>query len=128
MAFILLVMLPLLLSRCSPSGDRVGLSTPADTASPQVERQAIANLVQLYREAVIQEDIDRLQSLDYDSVDSGSDSVGVFAVSWSSTADGAQSKIVTIVTLGPGLQSQSAVAPILNSAVADTFDFRVLRR
>ena len=53
----------LLLSRCSPSGDRVGdVSTPTEP-SAQVERQAIENLLELYREAILNEDIDRLQSL-----------------------------------------------------------------
>ncbi len=42
---VVLLLLPLLLSRCSPSGDSVGGATPPDTPGPQVERQAISNLV-----------------------------------------------------------------------------------
>ena len=63
MTLCLTVVLPLLLSRCSPSGDSGGFSPPSENPGPQLEQQAIANLVQLYREAVVQEDIDRVQSL-----------------------------------------------------------------
>ena len=76
--------------------------------------------------AAFQSIIDRLQSLPYDSVGTGSDSVGVFAIGWSSVADGAQNKIVTIVTLGPGLGGTTF--PTNDPQVADTFVFRILRR
>ena len=62
MAFILTVLLPLLLSRCSPSGDSVDVTHPS-APSPQVEQQAIENLVALYQQAVLQEDIDRFETL-----------------------------------------------------------------
>jgi prepilin-type N-terminal cleavage/methylation domain-containing protein len=69
--------------------------------------------------------IDRLQSLPYDSVVDGTDTIGVFAVDWEAVDDGPQSKILTVVTLGPGLSpgGMGNLAP----AVADTFVFRVLR-
>ena len=78
------------------------------------------------RSVAFQTIIDRLQSLPYDSVGTGQDSVGVYAIKWASTPDGAQSKIVQIVTLGPGLGS--GTPPGLNAQVADTFEFRILRR
>ncbi len=70
--------------------------------------------------------IDRLQSLPYDSVQTGADTVGIFAVDWTAVNDGPQSKILTVVTLGPGLSPNSigTLAP----AVADTFVFRILRQ
>ena len=70
--------------------------------------------------------IDRLQSLPYDSVQTGADTVGIFAVDWTAVDDGPQSKILTVVTLGPGLGPNSigTLAP----AVADTFVFRILRQ
>lgn len=69
--------------------------------------------------------IDRLQSLPYDNVVNGTDTVGVFAVDWDAVDDGPQSKILTVVTIGPGLSpgGMGNLAP----AVADTFVFRVLR-
>ena len=103
----------------------LGVLALAGTTGYIVRQITLADLL-TERAAAFQTAIDRVQSLDYDSVNSGSDSVGVFAVSWSSVADGAQSKIVTIVTLGPGLQSLSG-APTLNATVADTFEFRVVR-
>ena len=78
------------------------------------------------RSVAFQTIIDRIQSLPYDNVGTGSDSVGVYAVSWSATADGAQTKIVRIITQGPGLGS--GTPPGLKAQVADTFEFRVLRR
>lgn len=70
--------------------------------------------------------IDRLQSLPYDNVVDGADSVGVFAVDWDAEDDGPQSKILTVVTVGPGLSpgGMGNLAP----AVADTFIFRILRQ
>lgn len=70
--------------------------------------------------------IDRLQSLPYTSVVSSSDSIGVFEVSWTAVDDGPQSKILTVVTLGPGLSPNGMgnLAP----SVADTFVFRILRQ
>lgn len=69
--------------------------------------------------------IDRLQSLPYDNVVDGTDTIGVFAVDWEAVDDGPQSKILTVVTVGPGLSpgGMGNLAP----AVADTFVFRVLR-
>jgi len=77
------------------------------------------------RSTAFQSTIDRLQSLPYDNVTTGSDSVGVFAISWNAVNDGPQSKLVTLVTVGPGVVPG---APHLQSpSVADTFVFRVLR-
>ncbi|MDZ7779159.1 MAG: prepilin-type N-terminal cleavage/methylation domain-containing protein [Gemmatimonadota bacterium] len=77
------------------------------------------------RSAAFQSTIDRLQSLPYDSVTTGTDSVGVFAVSWDAVDDGPQSKILTIVTVGPGLEPGASIQQ--SPTVADTFVFRILR-
>lgn len=53
----------LLLAGCGPGGDQVGDLPPPATPSAQVERHAVENLVQLYRQAFLQKDIDRLQDL-----------------------------------------------------------------
>lgn len=55
--------LPFLLLGCQPSGDQVGDITSPTSPSAQVEQQAIGNVLDLYREALVNEDIDRLQSL-----------------------------------------------------------------
>lgn len=76
------------------------------------------------RSVASQSVIDRLQSLPYDNVTTGSDSVGIYAVSWEAVDDGPQSKILSVVTLGPGLVSGSMIQ---SASVADTFVFRILR-
>ncbi|MEX2467727.1 MAG: prepilin-type N-terminal cleavage/methylation domain-containing protein [Gemmatimonadota bacterium] len=77
------------------------------------------------RSVAFQSTIDRLQSLPYDNVTTGSDSVGIFAVSWNAVDDGPQSKILTLVTVGPGVVPGSGFAQ--SPSVADTFVFRILR-
>lgn len=79
------------------------------------------------RAVAFQTVVDRIQSMDYDNVTTGADSVGVFAVSWTAVDDGAQNKIVTVVTQGPGLDG-SGSAPVMGNNVVDSFTFRVLRR
>lgn len=78
------------------------------------------------RSVAFQTVIDRLQSLPYDSVQNGDDSVGVFYIRWETTPDGPQSKIVRLWTRGPGLAN--APVPTNNPLQLDSFDFRILRR
>ncbi|MCZ6874069.1 MAG: nuclear transport factor 2 family protein, partial [bacterium] len=61
--FTILLCLPLLLLGCEPSGDQVGDLTAPSGPSAQVELQAINNVLALYRETLLSEDIDRLQAL-----------------------------------------------------------------
>lgn len=91
-----------------------------------IVRQITLSDLMTERSVAFQTTVDRLQSLPYDSVGSGSDSVGIFAITWSSVADGAQNKIVTIVTVGPGLGGSTT--PTNDPQVTDTFVFRILRR
>lgn len=78
------------------------------------------------RAAAFQTIVDRVQSLPFDSVGSGSDSVGIFLVEWDSALDGPQNKIVTIVTTGPGVGVTNF--PTNQPQRVDSFEFRVLRR
>ena len=77
------------------------------------------------RSTAFQTIVDRIQSMPYDSVTSGSDSVGIYAVTWSSVDNGSQNKTVTIITTGPGTRG---APPVNDPQVVDTFSFRVLRR
>jgi prepilin-type N-terminal cleavage/methylation domain-containing protein len=103
----------------------VGVLGLAGTTAHITRQITLADLM-TERSVAFQTTIDRLQSLPFADVSTGQDSVGVYFVSWSSALDGPQSKNVTIVTLGPGLAS--GAPPGLNPQVADTFEFRVLRR
>lgn len=95
------------------------------TTAHIVRQVSLADLM-TERSAAFQTTVDRLQSLPYDSVGSGTDSVGVFAIQWTSVPDGPQNKMVTIVTTGPGLGG--AAYPTNDPQAVDTFAFRVLRR
>jgi hypothetical protein len=91
-----------------------------------IVRNVTLSDVMTERSAAFQTIVDRIQSLPFDSVGSGTDSIGVFAVRWSSVLDGPQNKIVTIVTRGPGLAVN--LGPTNDPQRVDTFQFRVLRR
>jgi prepilin-type N-terminal cleavage/methylation domain-containing protein len=103
----------------------VGVLGLAGTTAYIVRNVTLSDLM-TERSAVFQTIVDRLQSLPFDSVKSGSDSIGVFAVRWTSVLDGPQTKIVTIITTGPGLANNPV--PTNNPRQVDTFQFRVLRR
>ena len=103
----------------------VGVLGLAGTTGYIVRNVTLSDLM-TERSAAFQTIVDRIQSLPFDSVGSGTDSVGIFEVQWSSALDGPQNKIVTIVTLGPGLGGTTF--PTNDPQVTDTFQFRVLRR
>jgi hypothetical protein len=103
----------------------VGVLGLAGTTAYIVRNVTLSD-VMTERSAAFQTIVDRVQSLPFDNVGSGTDSIGVFAVTWSSALDGPQNKIVTIVTTGPGLSVNTI--PSNDPQRADTFTFRVLRR
>lgn len=103
----------------------VGVLGLAGTTAYIVRQITLGDLM-TERSAAFQTIIDRLQSLPYDSVASGSTTVGVFAISWTSANDGPQNKIVQMITVGPGLGG--ALVPTNDPQAVDTFTFRVLRR
>jgi prepilin-type N-terminal cleavage/methylation domain-containing protein len=102
----------------------VGLLGLAGATGYMVRTVTLGDLM-TERSVAFQSTIDRLQSLPYDNVTTGSDSVGIFAVSWESANDGPQSKVVTLVTVGPGVVPGAAF--VQSPSVADTFVFRILR-
>jgi prepilin-type N-terminal cleavage/methylation domain-containing protein len=103
----------------------VGVLGLAGTTAYIVRQVTLSDLM-TERSAAFQTIVDRIQSLPFDNVTTGSDSVGIFAVTWDAVLDGPQNKIVTIVTTGPGLGGTTV--PTNDPQVVDTFIFRVLRR
>lgn len=103
----------------------IGVLGLAGTTAYIVRQITLGDLM-TERSAAFQTVIDRLQSLPYDQVTSGSANIGVFAITWSSTNDGPQNKIVEMITVGPGLGG--ALVPTNDPQAVDTFTFRVLRR
>lgn len=103
----------------------IGVVGLAGTTAYIIRQITLADLM-TERSAAFQTIIDRLQSQPYASVTSGTDSIGVFRITWTSTNDGPQNKIVQMITVGPGLGG--ALVPTNDPQDTDTFTFRLLRR
>lgn len=76
------------------------------------------------RSAAVQSAIEQLRAVPFDDVVAGSDSVGVFDVSWTVTSGG-RWKQVEIVTVGPGSVTSRGF-PALYPSVHDTFSYRII--
>ena len=106
----------------------VGVLGLAGTTAYVVRQVTLAN-VMTERSVGLQTVIEKVQAMPYDSVGSGTDTVGKFVVTWSSATETAASKLVTIITTGPGLQTSAGNPfPALGPNVADTFVYRVITR
>lgn len=103
----------------------VGVLGLAGTTAYIVRQVTLADIM-TERAAALQTAIERVQAMDFDTLDVGYDSVGIYGVRWTSAFAGAQLKEVTIVTNGPGL-AQGSAFPLLSRQVADTFVFKVIR-
>jgi type II secretory pathway pseudopilin PulG len=105
-----------------------GVVAMAGTTMLIVRQVTLAN-VMTQRSVALQSVIERLQATSFDNVGSGSDSSGVFRMSWSSTSETSQSKLVSVITTGPGVMTAAGASfPVLGASVADTFQYRVIRR
>lgn len=101
----------------------VGVLGLAGTTAVVVRQVTLAD-VTTERAAALQAVVERLRAAPYDSVDTGVDTVGLFTATWT-TSDLGRSKIVRIVTVGPGLVSGGGM-PYLGNTVADTLVYRIL--
>jgi type IV pilus assembly protein PilV len=102
----------------------VGVLGLAGTTALVVRQVTLAD-VATERAAALQTVVERLRAMDFDSVGPGADTVGVFTASWTSS-DLGRSKMVSVVTVGPGLQTGTGNMPYLSNSVADTFVYRVI--
>jgi prepilin-type N-terminal cleavage/methylation domain-containing protein len=89
-------------------------------------RQVTAGEMATQRAAAFQIAIERLRALDWESVGTGSANEGRYAVNWWVAQEYAQSRVVKIVTRGPGLVT-TGTFPSLHPNVSDTFTYRLLR-
>lgn len=106
----------------------VGVLGLAGTTGYVVRQVTLANMM-TERSVAQQTVIEKVQAMPFTDLSSGTDSVGRFSVSWTSTDETAASKLVTIVTTGPGLASSASNPfPELGDNVADTFVYRVITR
>jgi len=104
-----------------------GLLGMAGTTALVVRQVSLAD-VTTERSVALQTTLERLQSLPFDSVISGTDSIGIFGVRWTVTASLAEWKVVEVVTRGPGMRSGSGGFPMLVNQVPDTFTYRIIRK
>jgi Tfp pilus assembly protein PilV len=105
----------------------VGVLGLAGTTAYTVRQVTFAN-VMTERSVAQQTVIEKLNAMSFADVGSGSDSVGKFTVTWSSATETSASKLVTIITSGPGLSTAGNSFPSLANSVADTFVYRVITR
>ena len=91
-------------------------------------RQVTLGDVNTERTAALQSAVEGIRASDFDSVGSGGQTVGLYAVTWSVTDSTGRSKAVQVITDGPGLSRDSAAAvPMIGRNVLDTFNLLVLR-
>ena len=89
-------------------------------------RQVILADVTTERAAALQSVVEMLRARPYDSLSAGSDTVGTFRATWTVSST-QRSTVLSIVTLGPGLESGSGGMPRLADQVRDTFVYRIAR-
>ena len=94
-----------------------------------IARQVSLGEVMTDRAVALQSIVERIHAMPFDSIGRGSESIGSFSLTWSSAPESPQSRMVSVITLGPGVEpSASGRGRTVGSAVADTFSFRVIRR
>ena len=96
----------------------VGVLGMAGTTAYIVRQITLAD-VMTERAVALQTVVEQLQSVPFANVGSGKDTVGIFTISWTSLSESATSRLVTVVTVGPGLAGTGF--PMLAPNVADTF-------
>ncbi|HKJ02453.1 MAG TPA: prepilin-type N-terminal cleavage/methylation domain-containing protein [Longimicrobiales bacterium] len=98
-------------------------------ATAHVVREVTLADITTERALALQSVVEHVQATSFASVGSGSDTVGNFTLLWGSVAESPTSKLVTVVTSGPGLRTTGAGSfPSLGPQVVDSFAFRVISR
>lgn len=91
-----------------------------------VVRQVTLGQLATERAAAFQTAIEQLRALDWEEIGDGGDTVGRYQVSWWIEAEFSQSRVMRVLTVGPGL-STSGGFPTVQQSVHDTFTYRLLR-
>ena len=97
----------------------------AGTTALMVRQVTLAQMA-TERAAALQSVLEQLRSTDWESVADGSATVGQVDVTWWIDQDFTQSRVMKVVTVGPGVSTASGI-PVLRPDVADTFTYRLLR-
>ena len=105
-----------------------GLLSLAGATAHVVRQVTLADLM-TERSFALQSVVERVQATSFATVDAGIDTVGNFALEWGSVDESPVSKIVTVVTSGPGMVTTTeGTFPTLGPDVVDTFAFRIINR
>lgn len=105
----------------------IGVLGLAGTTAFVIRQVTLAD-VNTERSAALQMVVEHLRATSYNSVGTGSRTIGSFGVSWSVIDSTSRSKNVRVVTTGPGLARDSAGSlPMLSNNVSDTFTMTFLR-
>lgn len=92
-----------------------------------VVRQVTASKISTERSAALQASIEQVRAIDFGALEgSGTVSVGEFETSWSVSDEGG-SKVVQLITVGPGLQATEGNMYAPRPNITDTFSYRVIR-
>ena len=103
----------------------VGLLGMAGTTALVVRQITLAD-VATERSAAVQSSLERLRALPFDSVVNGSQTVGIYQISWTVTTFQKQWKVVRLITTGPGMATAGGF-PALSPSVPDTITYRIIR-
>lgn len=90
----------------------VGLMGMAGTTALVVRQITLAD-VATERAAAVQSTIERLRALPFDSVSNGSQTIGIYQMSWTVTTFQNQWKVVDLISNGPGMATRGGF-PVLS--------------
>ena len=103
-----------------------GLLGMAGTTALVVRQVTLADLA-TERSAVVQTTLERLRSLPFDSVRSGTATHGIFSAQWAVASPTNQWKTVRLITTGPGMTTGAGGFPVMGRSVPDTMVYRIVR-
>lgn len=92
--------------------------------SATLERQTTSTSLRTERAAAAMTALERLRAADFDSVASGSDSIGHYHATWIVTDAGRYAKQITLITEGPAYKN-TAGSLTLAMGVPDTIVYQV---
>lgn len=78
------------------------------------------------RVAAVRSVVERVRAQPFDTVGSGTDSLGLYSLEWTSTRQGSGSKLIRVISTGPGLTT-TGDGPRIVPAVGDTFTYLIVR-
>jgi len=102
----------------------LGLAAGTGWMIGSVERARIETA----RSAALQTAIEQMKATPFTQITSGEVDDGPFTLSWSEIEGDSRSRLMQVVVTGPGVVRVSGGQPLISTTVADTVQYRVLRR